>query len=56
MADRTGAVRERPSFPVSSEVPRSFEAKHDVALNATGSEAVLLSREWTRKPQCTAAG
>src|SRR2546430_1403075 len=36
-----------PPPPVSSEVPRSFEAKHDVALNATGSEAVLLSREWT---------
>jgi len=34
------------SPPVSSEVPRSFEAKHDVALNATGAEAVLLSREW----------
>src|SRR5260370_8090933 len=32
--------------PVSPEVPRSFEAKHDVALNATGAEAVLLSREW----------
>ena len=36
-----------PPSPISSEVPRSFEAKHDVALNATGSEAVLLSREWT---------
>ena len=35
------------SPPVSSEVPRSFEAKHDVALNATGAEAVLLSREWS---------
>src|SRR5260370_8598938 len=36
-----------PPPPVSSEVPRSFEAKHDVVLNATGSEAVLLNREWT---------
>ena len=35
------------SPPVSTEVPRSFEAKHDVALNATGAEAVLLSREWS---------
>jgi len=33
--------------PPSSEVPRSFETKRDVALNATGTEAVLLSREWT---------
>src|ERR1700693_3029963 len=32
--------------PVSPEVPRSFEAKRDVALNATGLEAVVLSREW----------
>src|ERR1700739_1869873 len=36
-----------PPPPVSSEVPRSFEVKHDIGLNATGSEAVLLSREWT---------
>jgi len=33
--------------PTSSEVPRSFEVRGDVALNATGTEAVLLSREWT---------
>src|SRR5258707_9115062 len=32
--------------PVSPEVPRAFEVKHDVALNATGAEAILLSREW----------
>jgi P-type conjugative transfer protein TrbG len=32
--------------PVSSEVPRSFDPKRDVALNGTGMEAVLLSREW----------
>jgi type IV secretion system protein VirB9 len=31
---------------VSPEVPRAFEVKHDVALNATGVEAVVLSREW----------
>jgi P-type conjugative transfer protein TrbG len=35
------------SSPVSPEVPRAYEAKHDVALNATGAEAVLLSREWS---------
>src|SRR3974390_1450051 len=39
--------RSADSHPMSSEVPRSFEAKGDVALNATGAEAVLLSREWT---------
>jgi len=39
--------RNSASHSVSSEVPRSFEAKGDVALNATGNEAVLLSREWT---------
>jgi len=39
--------RSAASHPLSSEVPRSFEAKGDVALNATGAEAVLLSREWT---------
>jgi len=32
--------------PASSEVPRSFDPKRDVALNATGTEAILLSREW----------
>src|SRR5258708_39360705 len=33
--------------PLSAEVPRSFEAKRDVALNATGLEAVGLSPAWT---------
>src|SRR3977135_821624 len=33
--------------PASSEVTRSFDPKRDVVLNATGTEAVLLSREWT---------
>jgi len=42
--------------PVSSEVPRSFEAKRDVALNATGTDAVLLSREWTESRNAPAAG
>jgi P-type conjugative transfer protein TrbG len=55
-APRTSAAKHAPIVPalpkgttppVSPEVPRSFEAKHDVALNATGAEAVLLSREWT---------
>ena len=39
--------RSAASHPSSSEVPRSFEVKGDVALNATGAEAVLLSREWS---------
>ncbi len=53
---KTGAAKHVPTVPalskgtvpppVSPEVPRAFEAKHDVALNATGAEAVLLSREW----------
>ncbi len=42
--------------PVSPEVPRSFEAKRDVALNATGLEAVLLSREWTESRNAPATG
>src|SRR5258707_6977825 len=55
-APRNSAAKHAPTVPalskgtapsVSPEVPRSFEAKHDVALNATGAEAVLLSREWT---------
>jgi type IV secretion system protein VirB9 len=56
-APRNGAAKHAPTVPalsngstrprVSSEVPRAFEAKGDVALNATGAEAVLLSREWT---------
>jgi type IV secretion system protein TrbG len=56
-APKTGAAKHAPTVPalspgatpppVSSEVPRAFEVKHDVALNATGLEAVVLSREWT---------
>src|ERR1700693_325566 len=42
--------------PVSPEVPRSFEAKRDVALNATGLEAVVLSREWTESRNAPATG
>src|SRR6202795_2827347 len=42
--------------PLSPEVPRSFEAKRDVALNATGLEAVVLSREWTESRNAPATG
>jgi len=42
--------------PVSPEVPRAFEAKQDVALNATGAEAVLLSREWTESANVPVLG
>lgn len=44
------------SPPVSPEVPRSFEAKGDVALNATGLEAVVLSREWVESRNAPAPG
>src|SRR6516162_9435627 len=30
----------------SSEVPRDFQARRDVVLNATGLDAVLISRDW----------
>jgi len=56
-AQGSGAAKHAPTVPalpvgvvpppLSPEVPRSFEAKRDVALNATGLEAVVLSREWT---------
>ncbi|MBI3715694.1 MAG: P-type conjugative transfer protein TrbG [Betaproteobacteria bacterium] len=42
--------------PVSPEVPRDFEAKRDVALNATGVEAVVLSREWVESRNAPAPG
>src|SRR6202022_1639341 len=42
--------------PVSPEVPRSFEAKRDVALNATGIEAGLLSRDWAESGKPPATG
>jgi type IV secretion system protein VirB9 len=55
-APRNGASKHAPTVPalskgtapppVSPEVPRTFEEKRDVALNATGAEAVTLSREW----------
>ena len=55
-ASKSAADRRTPAVPalprnaappsVSSEVPRSFDPKRDVALNGTGMEAVLLSREW----------
>src|SRR6266851_7915838 len=56
-AQRCGVAKHSPTVPglpvgvapppLSPEVPRSFEAKRDVTLNATGLEAVVLSREWT---------
>jgi type IV secretion system protein TrbG len=45
-----------PAPPVSPEVPRSFEAKRDVALNTTGMEAVVLSREWAESRNVPAPG
>jgi type IV secretion system protein TrbG len=30
----------------SSEVPRDFQPKRDLALNATGADALLISRDW----------
>lgn len=42
--------------PVSPEVPRAFEAKRDVALNATGMEAVGLSREWAESSNVPSPG
>jgi P-type conjugative transfer protein TrbG len=30
----------------SSEVPRDFQPKRDIALNATGVDALLISRDW----------
>jgi len=44
------------SHPSSSEVPRSVEVKGDVALSATGAEAVLLSREWTESQNVPVPG
>lgn len=61
-----GAAKHTPTVPalpvgaappaVSSEVPRAFEAKRDVALNATGLEAVVLSREWAESRNAPAPG
>jgi P-type conjugative transfer protein TrbG len=45
-----------PAPPVSPEVPRAFEVKRDVALNATGMEAVVLSREWAESRNVPAPG
>jgi P-type conjugative transfer protein TrbG len=45
-----------PPPPVSPEVPRTFEAKRDVALNSTGMEAVVLSREWAESRNVPAPG
>ena len=35
-----------PSGKLSSEVPRDFQPKCDVVLNATGLDAMLISRDW----------
>jgi P-type conjugative transfer protein TrbG len=65
-APRNGTAKHVPTVPalsttapppaVSPEVPRSFEAKRDVALNATGMEAVVLSREWAESRNVPAPG
>jgi len=65
-APRNGAAKHAPTVPalsqstapppVSPEVPRAFEAKHDVALNATGVEAVMLSREWVESRNAPGPG
>jgi type IV secretion system protein VirB9 len=65
-AQGSGAARHAPTVPalpvaaapppLSPEVPRSFEPKRDVALNATGLEAVVLSREWTESRNAPAPG
>jgi P-type conjugative transfer protein TrbG len=63
---RNGTAKHMPTVPalsttapppaVSPEVPRTFEAKRDVALNATGMEAVVLSREWAESRNVPAPG
>jgi P-type conjugative transfer protein TrbG len=65
-AQGNGAAKHAPTVPalpasaapprVSPEVPRAFEAKSDVALNATGVEAVVLSREWAESGSVPAPG
>jgi type IV secretion system protein TrbG len=65
-APRNGTAKHVPTVPalsttapppaVSPEVPRSFEARRDVALNATGMEAVVLSREWAESRNVPAPG
>src|SRR5260370_5170027 len=63
---RNGAAKHAPTVPAlpqraapapaSPEVPRAFEPKRDVALNDTGAEAVVLSREWTESRNVPAPG
>ena len=65
-AQGNGTAKHAPTVPalpvgtappaVSPEVPRAFEAKRDVALNATGFEAVVLSREWAESRNAPAPG
>lgn len=40
----------------SSEVPRDFQPKRDVVLNATGADAVLISRDWEATHNTPATG
>jgi P-type conjugative transfer protein TrbG len=65
-AQGNGTTKHAPTVPalpasaapprVSPEVPRAFEAKSDVGLNATGVEAVVLSREWAESGSVPAPG
>jgi P-type conjugative transfer protein TrbG len=40
----------------SSEVPRDFQPKRDIALNATGVDALLISRDWEDAHNAPAVG
>lgn len=40
----------------SSEVPRDFQPKRDIALNATGVDALLISRDWEDAQNAPAVG
>ena len=40
----------------SSEVPRDFQPKRDVALNSTGMDALLISHDWEAAPNAPAVG
>ena len=52
-ADRSGAARGAAPPPVSPEVPRSFDAKRDVALNATGCGGRAVEPRMGGEPQCS---
>jgi P-type conjugative transfer protein TrbG len=40
----------------SSEVPREFQPKHDIVLNPTGLDALLISRDWDAAHNTPAIG